>query len=285
MKIYKVCVDPGHGGSDPGTVGLNGELEKETNLRVALLVEQELRSLGIEVLMTRRDDRTVRLSERCQMANSWGADIFLSLHADAAAGPSAKGHHAICSIHSKPGQGGYRLARLLVDALVQATGRKPCPRGDAGVWSRESEKHPGKDYYAVIRDTNMPAVILERGFLTNPEEAILLFDCDFLARQAQGIARAVAAYFGLSVSPQQSPRREVDSMFKDMVGHWAKNDVEEAAKLGLVSGRGDGTFGPDEGMTRAQGTVVTLRAYKKLEARIAALEKRLSQLEGRVLIQ
>lgn len=72
-----------------------------------------------------------------------------------------------------------------------------------------------------------------------------------------------------------------DRMFTDMRGHWAENDVEEAAKLGLVAGKGDGTFGPDDGMTRAQGTVVSLRVYKKLEAKIIALEERIAKFEGR----
>lgn len=74
---------------------------------------------------------------------------------------------------------------------------------------------------------------------------------------------------------------ETGGMFSDTGRHWAKNEVEEAAKLGLVAGKGDGSFAPDEGMTRAQGTVVTLRAYKKLEAKITALEVRIAKLEGR----
>lgn len=74
---------------------------------------------------------------------------------------------------------------------------------------------------------------------------------------------------------------EAGGMFADMDGHWAKNYIEEAAKLGLVAGNGDGTFSPDNGMTRAQGAVVSLRAYKKLEAQIVALEERVAKLEGR----
>jgi N-acetylmuramoyl-L-alanine amidase len=121
-------------------MGINGRPEKETNLRVALFVEQDLKRRGIEVLMTRRDDRDVGLSERCQMANRWGADIFVSLHADAAGGPSAKGHHAIHSIHSQPGKGGNKLARLIVDQVTLATGQQPLPRGNGGVlqWRTEA---------------------------------------------------------------------------------------------------------------------------------------------------
>ncbi|MDI6711452.1 MAG: N-acetylmuramoyl-L-alanine amidase [Bacillota bacterium] len=249
----RACIDPGHGGRDTGALTADGRMEKDTNLRVALMVEQELRSSGIEVMLTRRDDRDVSLSDRCRMASRWGADIFVSLHADAADGPSAKGHHAIHSIHSKPGQGGNKLARLLVDQVTLVTGRQPLLRGDRGVWTRESEKHPGVDYYAVIRETDMPAAILERGFLTNPEDATLLFDDGFLRKQAQGITRAIMMYFGLKIEEVAA------AMFKDIVGHWAQGNIEHLAQLGIVRGR-DGTFAPDAPITRAETAVIVDRA-------------------------
>jgi len=263
----KVCIDPGHGGGDPGAMGVNGRPEKETNLRVALFVEQDLKRRGIEVLMTRRDDRDVGLSERCQMANRWGADIFVSLHADAAGGPSAKGHHAIHSIHSQPGKGGNKLARLIVDQVTLATGQQPLPRGDGGVWTRESKNHPGVDYYAVIRETDMSAVILERGFLTNPEDASLLFDDSFLRKQAQGIARAILMYFGLNIEEVAA------AMFRDIVGHWAQGNIEHLAQLGIVRGREDGTFAPEDPITRAEVAVIVDRAIGYVLAEIQKMIK------------
>jgi len=263
----KVCIDPGHGGSDSGALTADGRKEKDSNLRVALMVEQELHGTGIEVLLTRRDDRYLDLSERSRMANRWGADIFVSLHADAAGGPSAKGHHAIHSIHSKPGQGGNKLARLLVDQVTLTTGRQPFPRGDRGVWTRESKKYPGKDYYAVIRDTNMSAVIIERGFLTNPEEAALLFDDGFLRKQAQGVARAIMMYFGLKLEEVAA------TMFKDIVGHWAQGNIEHLAEIGVISGKGDGTFDPNSPITRAEAAVIVDRAIGYVLAEVQKMIK------------
>lgn len=200
--MKKVALDPGHGGRDAGARTADGRLEKESNLRVALKTRDLLRRLGFDVLMTREEDVFVDLRTRCDLANRLRADVFISLHADAAGGPGPHGHHAIHSIHSRPGEGGARLARLLVDEVERATGRPRFPAtgsffggpGD-GTWSRPSGVNPDQDYYAVIRNTDMTAVILERGFLTHPEDAVLLFDEDFLDRQAQGIARAVGAYF------------------------------------------------------------------------------------------
>ncbi len=207
----KVVIDPGHGGTDPGARDAAGRPEKESNLRVALKVEALLRRQGIDVLMTRRDDSSVSLPARCKMSDDWGADVYLSLHADAGA-PTARGHHAIHSIHSRPGKGGAKLARLIVDEVTRATGRQPMSYGDRGVWSRKSDRNPSKDWYAVIRGTRASAVILERGFLTNPQDAALMFDDADLDRQAEGIARGVCAYFGVpfrAPTPQPQPAPQV----------------------------------------------------------------------------
>ncbi|MDQ7791271.1 MAG: N-acetylmuramoyl-L-alanine amidase [Clostridia bacterium] len=263
----RLCIDPGHGGSDSGALTADRRMEKDTNLRVALMAEQELQGSGIEVMLTRRDDRDVGLSERCQMANRWGADVFISIHADAAGGTSAKGHHVIHSIHSQPGKGGNKLARLLVDQVTLATGRQPFPRGDNGVWTRESEKNPGVDYYAVIREANMSAVIIERGFLTNPEDAALLFDNNALRKQARGIARAVMMYFGVNI------QEVVEGMFKDVVGHWAQENIEHLAKIGVVSGKGDGTFDPNSPITRAEAAVIVDRAIAYTLAEVRKMLK------------
>lgn len=196
----KVAIDPGHGGRDTGARTANGRNEQETNLRVALKVEALLKGQGVEVLMTRTADKFLSVAERCNKANAWGADIFVSLHADAASDPGPHGHHAIYSIHARPGQGGARLARLLVDEVERATGRTAWPRGDRGIWTRESEATPGKDYYGILRGTTMPAIILERGFMTNPDDLQLLFDDEHLNRQATGIAAGIYAYFGIGLS-------------------------------------------------------------------------------------
>lgn len=100
--------------------------------------------------------------------------------------------------------------------------------------------------------------------------------------QSFGFPSAAGGWAQFKQDVSQALRGEVnDGMFKDMAGHWAEGSIEEAAKLGLVSGKGDGTFAPDENMTRAQGTVVVLRAYKDLMARIKTLEERIMKLEGR----
>lgn len=191
-------------------MAVNGGLEKVTNLRVALVAADLLKVRGLDVILTRSDDRALGtkgddIINRCALANKAKADVFLSIHADAASGPDPRGHHAIYSIHAKPGQGGAQLARLLVDEVTRSTGRDPFPRGDRGCWTRESEKYPGQDYYGVIRGTAMPAVIIERGFLTNPADADLLFAEGSLRQQAEGIARAICRYAGVAWDAPAAP--------------------------------------------------------------------------------
>lgn len=254
--MIKVCIDPGHGGADPGAIAVTGKFEKESNLRVVLMLETLLTANGVQVLMTRKDDTELGLTERCNMANTWGADIFISLHADAS-GATAHGHHAIYSIHATPGQGGHKLASLLVNEVTKATGRQPLPRGNGGVWTKESESKPGKDYYAVIRQTDMPAVILERGFVTNVDDCKLLFDDASLKLQAIGIANAVMAYFGLEPIKKE--------LFVDVPpNNFAKEAVEYFGSKGIVTGDGKGNFLPNNPMTRAE---VVAFVYKALQSK------------------
>ncbi len=171
----RVCLDPGHGGRDMGASAVADRYEKESNLRCAFLLRTQLDEMGAGVLLTRSDDRDLTLAERADLANRWLADVFISLHADWAPNLAAQGHHAIHSVFSSRGQGSNRLARFLVDHLTEMTGRDPWPRGDRGIWSRWNRAGDA-DYYGVIRMTQMPAVILERGFLSNAEDADLLFD-------------------------------------------------------------------------------------------------------------
>ena len=235
-----------------------GGKEAESNLRVSLMVAEELRRYGVEVLMTRTTPgEDLELSERCAMANEADVDRFISLHADSAGGnPGPRGHHVMHSIHGGPGKA---LARAMVDSVALATGVKPFPRGDRGVWSRESERNPGTDYYGIIRGAKMPAVIMERGFLSNPQEAAMLFDEKFLRTQARGIARGVASHLGINTEEVAT------SMFVDVQSHWAKGDIEFLASMGLVKGDEAGRFRPDEPITRAETAVLLSRTIRLLQ--------------------
>ncbi len=193
-----VFLDPGHGGSDPGGTAENGRRESESNLWLALILAPMLVAAGHSVRLSREDDVALSTYERVKMAWEWGTDLLLSLQIDSAGNPGPNGHHVIHSIKDQPGERGHKLGLLLVQGIADATGRPPFARYGGPVWTRRNLILPWLDYYAVIRyaiarGIEAP-VILERGFLSNPDDRGLLFDEEYLVMQAGGIVTAVERY-------------------------------------------------------------------------------------------
>jgi N-acetylmuramoyl-L-alanine amidase len=179
-KTIKIWLDAGHGGAETGAAYFGVE-EKNYNLFIALELEKRLKARGFVVEMTRRDDSAHSIAERCNRANEWGADYFLSIHHNAGGGD---GYEVIHSIHHGVGQELAEAIALEFKALGQNA------HGKNAVYDRESENNPGHDYYGVIRQTNMPAVITEYAFLDTKDR----FDID--TREEQ-LAEAGALERGL----------------------------------------------------------------------------------------
>ena len=189
-----VWMDPGHGFPDVGALTGDHDAEADSNLAMGLILKPLLLAAGHSVMLSREADVGLSLYERVDMAWRWGADLFISLHADAASRPGPCGPHAIHSIHDTKWDRGKRLAFLLTQALPEVTGRAAWRQP----WCRRSLVTPWLDYYGILRYAHAKrihaAVILERGFVTNPEDARLLFDDEYLKLQAKGIVLAVKRY-------------------------------------------------------------------------------------------
>jgi N-acetylmuramoyl-L-alanine amidase len=172
-----VVIDPGHGGRDPGAVGIGGLQEKQVifpmSLRVAELLEQQ----GVVVVMTRRDDITLDLQARVDIANRSGGNIFVSIHANAISmsRPEVNGVETYFS-----SERGRRLAATIQSNMLAATGMR-----DRGVKQAR---------FYVIRHTNMPAALVEVGFVTGAEDAPRLADPAWRETAAQAIARGILQY-------------------------------------------------------------------------------------------
>ena len=143
----RICIDAGHGGTDPGAIGTDPfELqEKDFNLAVALLLEAELERRDHEVIMTRRQDRSLGLASRASFANRLEAELFVSIHANAAAVATAEGMEVF---HFPGSVQGSRVAGSILPSMLA---RFPDHR-DRGV--KEAN-------FAVLRSTAMPAVLIE----------------------------------------------------------------------------------------------------------------------------
>lgn len=181
-----IVIDPGHGGRDPGAVH-NNTYEKDINLSVSLKLNNRLKDLGYNTIMTRDNDTFVELKERAAIANRNQADLFISIHSNSIANPNTSGIQVL--YHSKDKANVKKeetlaLAKIMMEELTKGTGAQ-----DKGLIPRENT--------VVIRDTSMPSVLIELGFLTNPEEAKLLKDEDYQNLLVESIIKGIEKYFEL----------------------------------------------------------------------------------------
>ena len=176
---YRVVIDPGHGGPDPGAVGIEGLRETDVVLDVALQVAQLLQARGVQVLLTRTTEVDVDLPPRVALANASGAQLFVSLHANALNldRPDVNGIETFYV----EGGASSRLAQLMQDYLLAVSPGTP----DRGA-------RPGR--FFVIRRTVMPSVLAEMGFVTGEIDAPRLSDASFRRRLAEAISGAILTY-------------------------------------------------------------------------------------------
>lgn len=218
--IMRIVIDPGHGGKDPGAVGPNDLKEAHVNLAVALKVAEKLRKAGVEVKLTRTSDVFVDLQPRCDIANSWMADYFVSIHCNAAGTPQAHGAETYCY---KFGGKGEILAKAIQAELIAATSR-----ANRGVKTAN---------YYVLRRTNMPAVLTELAFISNLEEERLLASVAYQEKCALAIAKGIGKFIGVDIvqqAPQPEPTQASDNViYKVQVGAFTQRENAErlAAEL------------------------------------------------------
>jgi N-acetylmuramoyl-L-alanine amidase len=176
---FKVVIDPGHGGPDPGAVGIGGLRETDVVLDVSLQVAQLLQARGVSVSLTRTSEVDVDLPPRVALANNIGAHVFVSLHANAL----SMSRPDVNGVETFYFQGGnsQRLASMIQDRLMAVSPGTP----DRGA-------RPGR--FFVIRRTTMPSALVEMGFVTGEIDAPRLADPNFRRRLAQAVATAILEY-------------------------------------------------------------------------------------------
>ena len=178
----KVCIDPGHGGSDSGCRSDMGLWESRLVLKIAQMVDAII-APKCAVLMTRNEDTFVSLSERCRMANDWSADIYVSIHLNAATS-DAHGWEVFTS--------GSTVSRQLASDLAEAHADEFPEQKSRGI------KQAG---FYVLKETDMPAVLWEGGFLSNADEAEWLGQHETQVRMADALAQGIINHLGLAGTP------------------------------------------------------------------------------------
>lgn len=182
---YKVAIDPGHGGNDPGKVGVNGEEEKGINLEIAYKLKKCLENEGIEVVLTRTDDnglyeesdtnkKASDMKKRCEIITQEAVDIVVSIHQNSYTDREVNGAQVFYYTHSVKGQKLADCIQTQIKNLVDKDNNRPIKANNS--------------YYILIH-TPCPTVIVECGFLSNPTEAESL--CDEAYQES--IAKAITA--------------------------------------------------------------------------------------------
>lgn len=181
-----IIIDPGHGGNDPGKPGVYGKNEDELNLEIASKLKELIEESGGIVVMTREDDTLSDsslmkdLKNRVYKGNNSMGDIFISIHLNSFTQSKYKGAQVFYQNNSEKGK---LLAELIQDEL-----RKTLDPGN----NREAKS--SKSYF-VLRHAKMPAVIVECGFMSNPQEERLLNDKNYQYKIVWGIYKGIIRYF------------------------------------------------------------------------------------------
>jgi N-acetylmuramoyl-L-alanine amidase len=171
-----IAVDPGHGGRDPGAIGIGGLQEKNVILPIGLELAEILKRQGMQVVLTRSKDVFLDLAPRTAIANRAKARAFISVHANAAGTSSANGLETYYY-----GSGSLKLAQTIHSNILQRVSIR-----DRGV---------RRARFYVLRNTDMPAVLVEVGFVTGSQDSRNLGSGSYRRKMAEGIAQGVIRYF------------------------------------------------------------------------------------------
>lgn len=180
-KKYTILVDPGHGGNDKGTMNKSKTVfEKDLTLQIAKRVANKLSQQNdVQVIISRTDDKYISLEDRAILANEQKVDALISIHLNAeGGGNSASG------VETYYRKGAIDDSKELA-STVQKTINSYVDIRDRGI---------KEDIYQVLRDSNMPAILVECGFLTNPEETKHLIDAKYQDTLADGITQGILTY-------------------------------------------------------------------------------------------
>jgi len=236
VGVRTIVIDPGHGGAETGARGPSGTLEKNVVLSIARQLKAAIESrLGIRVLLTRGGDETVALDARAAFANNNKADLFISIHANASVRSSVTGAEvfyvtlgeygtAVRGSAAEPGAllptlgGGARAVDLILWEMAQAQHLNESARLAQTIESEMRQRVPMSPRaiqqapFRVLVGANMPAVLVETGFITNPTEEKRLNAPDYQSQLVNALLAAVVRFkasterVGATPTLQQDPR-------------------------------------------------------------------------------
>jgi N-acetylmuramoyl-L-alanine amidase len=185
--VYTIAIDAGHGGSDPGA-NPDGVLEKDINLQIVKIIRDlAADDPELNVVLIRTLDIFIPLEERIAKAEEAGAMLYVTVHVNSYSGPDPNGVETIVDNTRPRDDDSWILAELIQDNVVELTGAR-----DRGTRTQES----------YLQRTAMPAVSIETGFVTNPEESAKLVDPEYQTLIARGILAGIRQFIEYRYPPE-----------------------------------------------------------------------------------
>lgn len=218
--IRKIIIDAGHGGKDPGAIGRDGVYEKDVVLDIAKRISRILERRGFDVKMTRATDEFISLQERTQIASRFGADLFVSVHANSNPVRSVQGIEVYTARHlgfqERAEDQRVINQQILFDGLAMKKGSRDVENivadllytrkqneakllaerlaEDVSATAKMVNRGEFESRFFVLRNTLIPAVLVEVGYLTNPREAKQLQSDEYRQKIALGLAESIIKY-------------------------------------------------------------------------------------------
>jgi N-acetylmuramoyl-L-alanine amidase len=211
--LVKIYLDAGHGGKDSGAVG-NGLQEKNVVLDLTKRIEAKLKEYAnVQVLQTRTTDVFLELSERADKANQWGADCFISVHLNANESPLAKGFETYI-YNGSVGPETIAFQNVIHTEILRQIGPNTTDRGKK------------RANFAVLRESNMIALLGENLFVSNAGESGLLKQTTFLDKIAQGYVNGLERFYGLvkETRPPTDNTPVTDTLWQVIAGTFSSRD-------------------------------------------------------------
>ena len=248
MSTFKIALDAGHGLYTPGKRCLKSLDPNETREwvlynRICDRVEELLKAYqGYEVL--RVDDTMgesdIPLGVRTAAANRWGADIYLSAHHNAGVNGGSGGGPVVIA-YTEASAKSLEYQKIVYACFVEAVGE----------FGNRADGTPKQNLH-VLRETKMPAVLIECGFMDSKTDVPLILSESFAEKAAQGLTNALVQIGGL----KKKEDTKVEEKFVDIKGHYAEKAIKDLYAFGIVNGVDDTHFAPDMPVTRAQVAVI-----------------------------
>lgn len=217
---FRIVIDAGHGEKDPGAIGASGAFEKDFNLSLAQKVYQLIDQEPLfEARLTRENDQFIKLKDRAAIANDWNADVLISIHGNTFEDPTVSGTETIYyNPESVP------LAQKLQEEVAAALNIR-----DRGVRMEE---------FVILTSARVPAVIVEVGYLTNPQEEDMLLSSDGQDRAANAIFEGLKKYL-INQNPRNHDSND-SSEEEDSTSFRSQNDQQIENKIYFNGSPNDG---------------------------------------------